>query len=137
MSQTVILTHTTISNSAHRNVSLKVVVAEKSGELNHELRILKHVNESIDSNHPGKKHVVHLLDFFYLNGPNGRHLCLVFDVLGPTVFSVAQRCQGGRLDGWMGLDISTQVLLAVNYLHSSGIVHGGEPIIIFESNCGR
>ncbi len=101
MSQTVILSHTAIPNSAHRNVSLKVVVAEKSGEFDNELRILKHLNESGDSNHPGKKHVVHLLDFFYLDGPNGRHLCLIFDVLGPQVSSVAERCPDDRSTaGW-------------------------------------
>jgi serine/threonine-protein kinase SRPK3 len=128
------LSHTKFPNRAHRNVTLKIVVAEKSGELDHELQILKHLKESSDSSHAGYKRVLHLLDFFYLDGPNGRHLCLVSDVLGPRVSSVAERCPDYRLDGCLGRDISAQVLLAVNYLHSFGIAHGGEPIFIRESN---
>jgi len=126
VSHTLLSLHTAIPNRAHRNVTLKVVVAEKSGEVDHELRVLKHLKESSDSSHPGHKHVFHLLDSFYLDGPNGRHLCLIFDVLGPKVSSVAERCPDYRLAGCLGHDISVQVLLAVNYLHSSGIVHGGE-----------
>jgi serine/threonine-protein kinase SRPK3 len=110
---------------ARRNVSLKVVVAEKSGELGHELRILEHLKQT--DSHPGRKHVLQLLDSFSVNGPNGRHLCLVFDALGQKVSCVAERCPDYRLDGCLGRDISAQVLLAVNYLHSSEIVHGGEP----------
>jgi len=133
----VIPRYTAIPNSAHRNVSLKVIVAEKSGEFNHELHILMHLKESSDSSHPGHKYVSHLLDFFYFDGPNGRHLYLIFDVLGPNMFSGAERCTDYRLDGCLARDISAQVLLAVDYLHSSGIVHGGEPILTCESNCSR
>ena len=87
-----------------------------------------HLKKSSDSSHPGHKHVLHLLDFFYLDGPNGRHLCLVSDVLGPNTSSVAECCKPDyRLDGCLGRDISTQLLLAVDYIHLSGIVHGGEP----------
>ena len=106
----------------NRNVSLKIVVAEKSWKLDNELRILKYLNESNDSTHPGKKHVVHLLDSFYYDGPNGRHLCLIFDVIGQPLFSL----MATRLNGRVARNISTQVLLAVDYLHSSRIVHGGE-----------
>jgi len=128
VSQTFVLRHHRYSNRAHRNVTLKIVVAKKSGEHNHELRILMHLKKSSDSSHPGHKHVLHLLDFFYLDGPNGRHLCLVSDVLGPNTSSVAECCKPDyRLDGCLGRDISTQLLLAVDYIHLSGIVHGGEP----------
>ena len=111
-----------------------MAVAEKSGELDHELCILKHLNHSSDNTHPGNKHIVHLLDHFYIDGPNGRHLCLIFDVLGPTVATLAQR---HRLDGCLGRDISMQVLVAVDYLHSLGIVHGSEPIFTCGGRCSR
>ena len=108
-------------NRANRNVTLKIVVAQKSEELNRELQILTYLK------HPGYKHVIRLLDSFYHDGFNGRHLCLVFDVLGPTLSSMAERGPHHRLDGSLARDVSAQVLLAVNYLHSSGIVHAGEP----------
>lgn len=123
-------------NRAHRNVSIKIVVAHKSGKLDHELHILTYLKQS-NTSHPGYKHIIPLLDFFYHVGPNGRHLCLVFNVLGPSTSSIAERGPNYRLDGHLARDVSAQVLLAVDYLHTSGIVHGGEPIFSSKSNYGR
>jgi hypothetical protein len=118
---------------AHRNVTLKIVVAQKSRELDHELRILTYLEENSDTSHPGYKHcVIHLLDSFYHVGPNGQHLCLVFNVLGPSVAYFANRGPNFRLDGSLARDVSAQLLLAVDYLHSSGIAHGGKLIFILK-----
>lgn len=81
--------------------------------------------ENGDPNHPGRKHVSHLLDSFYHEGPNGRHLCVVLEWLGPKVSSVAERCPNYRLDGNLARRVSRQLLLAVDYLHSCGVAHGG------------
>ncbi len=57
---------------------------------------------------------------------NGRHLCLVFDVLGPNTSSWQNAAS--QIIGWAAAwdaTISAQVLLAVDYLHLSGLVHGG------------
>ena len=35
--------------------------------------------------HPGKGHVVHILDRFQLNGSSGVHTCLTFPVVGPSL----------------------------------------------------
>ena len=35
--------------------------------------------------HPGKGHVVHILDRFQLNGSSGVHTCLNFPVVGPSL----------------------------------------------------
>lgn len=112
-------------NRAHRNVTLKVVVAQKSRELDHEQHILTYLEENSDASHPGYKHIIHLLDFFYHVGPNGRHLCLVFNVLGPSMSYFANYGPNFRLDGPLARNVSAQLLLAVDYLHSYGIAHGG------------
>jgi serine/threonine protein kinase len=107
-------------------VTIKVVVARQSDKTHRELRILQTLKERGDPNHPGCKHVSHLLDSFYLKGPNGRHLCIVLDPLGPEVSSVADRCKNYRLGGDLARSVSRQLLLAVDYLHSAGVAHGGE-----------
>ncbi|KAF8246292.1 hypothetical protein K440DRAFT_662229 [Wilcoxina mikolae CBS 423.85] len=59
---------------------------------------------------PGRKHVLHhLLDSFYIVGPNGRHLCIVLDVVGPRLhcFLVPQRGPGVNYR----LDVRCQVLV--------------------------
>ena len=107
-------------------MTLKVVVASKSDETNRELVVLQALKEQGDPEHPGRKHVSHILDSFHLQGPNGQHLCIVLDLLGPNISSVADRCQNYRLDGHLARSVSRQLLLAVDYLHSAGVTHGGK-----------
>ncbi|KKP02031.1 CMGC/SRPK protein kinase [Trichoderma harzianum] len=105
-------------------VSIKIVVAEQSHNHNGELQILQTITRTGDPTHPGHKHVSHLLDSFYHQGPNGRHLCIVLELLGPKVSSVVNRRPNYRLDGRLARRISSQLLLAVDYIRSCGVVHG-------------
>ena len=75
--------------------------------------------------HPGRKYIPTLKDHFYVDGPNGRHLCLVMDVAGPSVFCVQEHCEVCRLTTKLVRKVSKQVMLAVDYLHQCGIAHGG------------
>jgi serine/threonine-protein kinase SRPK3 len=71
--------------------------------------------------------VVQLLDDFRLEGPNGSHLCLVLELLGPTInITVDDYHQvGERLDAESIVKISTQLLGALAFLHEKGYAHGG------------
>ncbi|KAF1948634.1 kinase-like protein [Byssothecium circinans] len=108
----------------HRNVSMKVVVSEKSDSQKGELGILKHIEAKSDGQHPGRKHISRLLDSFYHEGPNGQHMCIVSELLGPKVSTVAEKSTNYRLDSKLARRISRQLLLAVDYLHSCGVAHG-------------
>ncbi|KAL6820184.1 kinase-like domain-containing protein [Trichoderma sp. SZMC 28015] len=105
-------------------VSIKIVVAEQSHNHNGELQILQTITRNGDPTHPGHKHVSHLLDSFYHEGPNGRHLCIVLELLGPKISSVVNRLPNYRLDGRLAHQISSQLFLAVDYIRSCGVVHG-------------
>ncbi|KAF8250041.1 hypothetical protein K440DRAFT_675784 [Wilcoxina mikolae CBS 423.85] len=87
-----------------RNVSIKVVVPEKSAGDNNELKILKHLLNCRDG--AGSENVLHMLDEFYVDGPNGRHLCIVFDVLGALVEDGEEDLEivvrGGQVSPWGG-----------------------------------
>jgi len=107
-------------------VTIKVVVASKSDETTRELAILQALKDRGNPAHPGHKHVTHFIDSFHIEGPNGRHLCIVLDLLGPKVSSVTDGCEYCRLDAPLAHSISRQLLLAVDYLHSVGVAHGGE-----------
>jgi len=111
----------------HHNVSIKILAADKSDEAScRELRILRHLAElNTHTNHPGKKYLPTLKDHFYIHGPNGRHLALVTDVVGPTVSRVQERSNVNCLPRELAFMASKQVLLAVDYLHECGIAHGG------------
>ncbi|PQE30497.1 CMGC SRPK kinase protein [Rutstroemia sp. NJR-2017a WRK4] len=111
-----------LENQCH--VAIKIVVGNRSQAHHHELKILHSIMENGDPDHPGHKHVSHLLDSFYHEGPNGQHLCIVSEWLGPKVSSIAERCPNYRLDGNLARRVSRQLLLAVDYLHSCGVAHG-------------
>ena len=116
-----------INDSANRNVSIKVLVARKTNDSSYaELRILTHLTGS-SLEHPGKRHIPKLIDHFYVEGPNGLHLCLVMDILGPTAWHVQYELSGNIvcMPPKIRHLISRQLLLAVDYLHQCGIAHGG------------
>lgn len=110
-----------------RNVSIKVLAAKQSGEDSYrELRILNHLSGMTPAmEHPGRRYISTLKDHFYVDGPNGRHLCLVMDVIGPTVFFVLEHRKDFRLPAKLAREVSKQLMLAVDHLHQCGIAHGG------------
>lgn len=104
-----------------RNVSMKILSAEQSANSN-ELNVMKYLTKQ-GASHPGYKHIAHLLDNFYIEGPNGRHLCLITDVLGPKCFDFDERAYLG-LDAPVAKNITTQLLTALHLLHACGVLHG-------------
>lgn len=69
-----------------------------------------------------------LFDNFIHEGPNGSHLCLVFELLGPTINIIVGDYvdDGKRLEPTTLLRICEQLLQAVAFLHEAGMAHGGK-----------
>ncbi|KAK9364304.1 hypothetical protein V1509DRAFT_650740 [Lipomyces kononenkoae] len=62
--------------------AVKVSVSERENNGGHrELQVMK----ELASIQPRPQHVMCLLDDFDLEGPNGTHKCLVFELLGPSI----------------------------------------------------
>lgn len=109
----------------NRYVALKIVVSGASPD-NRELRTLQTLARNNDSLHPGRKHIVRLLDNFSHVGPNGTHPCLVFELLGPSVATVVEDIlPDGRLPGVRAKKVCKEMLLAVDFLQEQNIGHGG------------
>ncbi|KAH8746901.1 kinase-like domain-containing protein [Diaporthe sp. PMI_573] len=110
-------------------VAVKILTANsKQEKLSKELGILREL-----SNDTSKVYAVRLLDDFYHKGPNGRHQCLVFELLGPSLNNVINRCNplngeirtaDDRIDSHVVLRVSKQLLGALAILHAKGIAHG-------------
>ncbi|KAK6463568.1 kinase-like domain-containing protein, partial [Scheffersomyces coipomensis] len=78
--------------------------------------------------HPGYKHIMKLLDNFQIIGPNGNHICMVFEILGENVLNLIYKLlKKSRYSGGIPLNlvrlIVKQLFLALDYMHHSGIIH--------------
>ncbi|KAI9651543.1 MAG: hypothetical protein M1829_002693 [Trizodia sp. TS-e1964] len=101
-------------------VSIKIMTAE-STEGSRELASLRSLKETAASNYIARRH-----DEFIHLGPNGRYQCLVFELLGPSVDSIASdyREAGDQLDPEIILKIASLLLQAIAHIHGAGYAHG-------------
>lgn len=109
----------------NRHVALKVVKSAQhyTETAVDEIKLLSRVGSS-NPRHPGRRHVVQLLDNFRHKGPNGVHVCMVFEVLGENLLGLIKRYQNRGLPPHIVRQISKQVLLGLDYLHKEcGIIH--------------
>ena len=107
----------------NRYVSIKVLTARHS-EQSREVDIRRRLHCG-DRHHPGRPFVLSPLTEFYIDGPNGRHLCLVSEVVGPSIWDVKNATEHDMLPIEDAQDITAQLALGLSYIHSCGIVHGG------------
>ncbi|KIK61533.1 hypothetical protein GYMLUDRAFT_198918 [Collybiopsis luxurians FD-317 M1] len=74
--------------------------------------------------HPGRSHVISFLDHFRHKGPNGTHVCMVFEVLGENLLGLIKRHQSKGVPMSLVKQIGKQVLLGLDYMHRCcGVIH--------------
>ncbi|KAJ4388331.1 hypothetical protein N0V85_007667 [Neurospora sp. IMI 360204] len=99
------------------------VVSAKASNLkggNADLKVME-TFEEVDRELLKKKGVSIPMESFWIEGPNGRHFCLVMEWLGPEttgLVSCIRQCEG------MMKDIFFQLLEAMEFIHSRGFCHG-------------
>lgn len=112
-------------NVTSKHVALKVVrsAAHYTETAIDEIKLLNKI-VAAKPHHPGKKHVVSLLDSFEHKGPNGTHVCMVFEVLGENLLGLIKRWNHRGIPMPLVKQITKQVLLGLDYLHREcGIIH--------------
>ncbi|KAJ6031596.1 hypothetical protein N7540_002328 [Penicillium herquei] len=108
-----------------RYVAIKIGLAWLVKLQMDEVSIMKRVRDHLISDHPGKNHVVELLDDFIHDGPNGSHVCIVTKPLGRHVEMVLSDFDLDNPAPYLFCrTISIQALQALDYLHQQGVMHG-------------
>ncbi|RYP57331.1 hypothetical protein DL770_010693 [Monosporascus sp. CRB-9-2] len=108
---------------------IKVLCAEESLEDNPELRAMRYF-EGFSAEYMSDNHVGLPLEHFWINGPNGRHLCLVLPLLGPRIQGFDKWDYDDQL--WFLNDqipdiytnVAFQVTRGLSVLHRRGLCHG-------------
>ena len=106
-------------------VALKVVRASQNYTETavDEIKLLKRLRNA-DPEHLGRDYVVALRDQFIHVGPNGAHVCMVFELLGENLLSLMKRYHYKGIPIVLVKQIMMQVLLAMDYTHRKcGMVH--------------
>ncbi|CAD6887157.1 unnamed protein product [Tilletia laevis] len=109
----------------NRHVALKVVKSAQhyTETALDEIKLLQKL-VAANPNHAGRRHCVSLLDHFKHRGPNGTHVCMVFEVLGENLLGLIKRYQHRGVPPNIVKQIAKQVLLGLDYMHSEcGIIH--------------
>ncbi|KAL3481457.1 kinase-like domain-containing protein [Aspergillus californicus] len=107
------------------HVALKVVrsAAHYTETAIDEIKLLTRIVQAKPS-HPGRKHVVSLLDSFEHKGPHGVHVCMVFEVLGENLLGLIKKWNHRGIPMALVKQITKQVLLGLDYMHREcGIIH--------------
>ncbi|KAJ7621377.1 kinase-like domain-containing protein [Roridomyces roridus] len=106
-----------------RHVALKVVKSAPryTETAVDEIKLLQRLVQSADptkpSSHSGRSHVISFLDHFRHKGPNGTHVCMVFEVLGENLLGLVKRHQNKGVPMPLVKQIAKQVLLGLDYMH--------------------
>lgn len=72
---------------------------------------------------------------FWIDGPNGRHLCLVLPVVGPSCSSLSKGIYA-TMKPALAAGIGRQAVKATSLLHSKGFCHGGKKLF-FQGGLSR
>lgn len=104
---------------------MKVVKSAKhySETARDEIKLLECVTQA-DSAYVGAGYVTAIVDHFMVDGPNGQHVCMTFEVLGENLLSLIKKYRNRGIPMSIVKQISKQALLGLNYLHRKcGIIH--------------
>lgn len=71
----------------------------------------------------GKAHVVQMRGHFWHCGPNGRHRCMVFEVMGENLLALVKHFNYEGIPMPFVRRLSRHTLLGLEYIHSRGVIH--------------
>lgn len=112
-------------NDKQCHVAMKIVRSAKhyTDTAMDEIKLLDKL-ATCELSHPGHEHVIQLLDTFVHEGPNGQHVCMVFEVLGENLLGLIRRYKHRGIPVVFVKQIAKQLLSLLDFLHRRcGVIH--------------
>jgi serine/threonine-protein kinase SRPK3 len=109
------------NQDTQKYVAFKIIIADESREKSSELRLVS--QNSLDFGEAGGKFIAVPREYFWLDRPSGRHLCLVLPVLGPRVSALWGKFEDPAR---VSRDIALQITRGLHFLYKNGICRGSE-----------
>ncbi|KAI0406774.1 kinase-like domain-containing protein [Xylaria palmicola] len=105
-------------------LALKVLSAECYGTEHDvfEREILKRLRDG-DRTQPGYRYIAHLVDDFEHDGPNGKHVRLVFELGGETLRTFGTSFQDCMIPNSIMRRFAIMLICAVDLAHDQGVIH--------------
>jgi len=112
------LSQLTLLHSTRKSFAIKVLtdyVTSLQGVHAFELDVLKRISSKQAA--PHERHLLHLYDHFAVRGTDGQHLCLVNELLGPSLLDIRSGTRNGALPVFLVKHIVRQLLQGLEVLH--------------------
>lgn len=90
-----------------------------------ELEIMQHLTAS-NPEHKGYQHISTLQDSFRHEGPNGTHVCLIMKLMGESLSTFTDWFENRTLSSPLVQLYTYQLMQALSYAHSCGVIHTGK-----------
>eukprot|EP00442_Polarella_glacialis_P009466 CAMPEP_0115136022 /NCGR_PEP_ID=MMETSP0227-20121206/56112_1 /TAXON_ID=89957 /ORGANISM="Polarella glacialis, Strain CCMP 1383" /LENGTH=486 /DNA_ID=CAMNT_0002542949 /DNA_START=111 /DNA_END=1568 /DNA_ORIENTATION=- len=102
-------------------VAMKICKSKKSvcEQARDEVLLLERLNES---GRPSS-HCVEMLGHFWHTGPNGRHKCMVFEVMGENLLAMVKHFDYNGVPLELCRRVARHTLMGLEYIHSCGVLH--------------
>lgn len=112
-----------LTESGFKYNAIKIIMAEYSTTEYGELHLEELKAAVATGGDDGAAYVSLPISQFEIEGPNGTHLCFVYQVLGPKVSS--GKLRSGDRDLVLK-NVCHRIVGAVDFIHRHGICHGGK-----------
>lgn len=109
-------------HQSNKYVAVKVGTAESNTR---EADVLHYLNYSSPLEHPSRAMIPSVQDRFVLHSPNGSHPCYVTAIAMCSVSGAKAASYRRIFQARTARSLIAQLVLAVEYIHSKGVVHGG------------
>ncbi|CCK72284.1 serine/threonine protein kinase SKY1 KNAG_0J02030 [Huiozyma naganishii CBS 8797] len=108
------------------HVAMKIVRSDKiyTEAALDEIKLLERLKCDKEDLCEGSKHILDLMDSFIHTGPNGKHIVMVFEVLGENLLALIKKYEHRGIPIIYVKQISKQLLLGLDYMHRKcGVIH--------------